>query len=371
MPDMRFAPPPSIGMKTKSGGLNQISVRSFNERLVLSLLRQHGALSRQDLGKKSGLSAQTVSVIVRALEKDGMILQGEKVRGRVGPPTIPMSLNPDGAFAIGIELGRSSARLAEVDFTGRIKSKPIVLAEDSLQALLSGVSEAAKRMVDGLPKERRSRVVGLGIAMLGDLASSDLELGAEIENTLSRSVGLPIFLQNDVTCAASAEVSFGSARLLDNFIYLFVDATVGCRLVLGGHIFSGRERVSLTSEGESNLQTLARELGLDPLADDFWSHDFDWQQNIDSVTSWSAKAANELVSKLNSALAFVDVDTVVIDGRLPIEIIDKIATSIESEIVTMPALAIEVVRGEIGESSKTIGAANLALNQTYMVQDED
>ena len=85
MPDMRFAPPLAMRVGDRGGGLNQTSVRTYNERLVMSLLRQRTSLSRMELGQHSGLSAQTVSVIVRALEKDGLVLPGEVQRGRVGP----------------------------------------------------------------------------------------------------------------------------------------------------------------------------------------------------------------------------------------------------------------------------------------------
>lgn len=369
MPDMRFAPPPSVGMKTKAGGLNQVSVRSFNERLVLSLLRQQGALSRQELGKKSGLSAQTVSVIVRALEKDGMILPGEKQRGRVGPPTIPMALNPDGAFAVGIELGRSHARMAEVDFTGRIRSMSTLRAPDgSMNGLLECLTDAARDLINGLSKNHRTRLVGLGVAMPAGLKPDDTLLGEEIEALLSPVTELPIILQNDVTCAASAEVSFGEARLLDDFIYFFVDSTVGCRLVLGGHIFSGRTGLSRGEVG--SLASLAKGLSIGEVSTEFWPHDFKWSGQESTFKAWSECAAEELVAMIQSALAFVDANTVVVDARLPSELTMKMVAAIEERLSDQPELALNVVQGAAGESAKAIGAANLAFNQAYMVQED-
>ena len=50
-------------------GTNQSGMREQNERLVLSLVRQHGALAKSDIARITGLSAQTVSVIMRALER--------------------------------------------------------------------------------------------------------------------------------------------------------------------------------------------------------------------------------------------------------------------------------------------------------------
>ncbi len=119
MPDMRFAPPPAIRVSDRSGGLNQMRVRTYNERLVMSLLRQHENLSRMELCQRSGLSAQTISVIARSLERDELIVSGEAQRGRVGPPTIPLSLRPDGAYAIGMKSGMKSTDLGLIDFIGQ------------------------------------------------------------------------------------------------------------------------------------------------------------------------------------------------------------------------------------------------------------
>ena len=63
------APPPAqLGRGTRQTG-----VRLYNERLVLSLIRLHGNLPKAEVAKLTGLSAQTVSVIIRQLEADGLL----------------------------------------------------------------------------------------------------------------------------------------------------------------------------------------------------------------------------------------------------------------------------------------------------------
>ena len=106
-----------------SGGSNQTRVRAYNERLVLSLVRLHGALSKADITRLSGLSAQTASVIMRAPEKDGLLLRGEPVRRRVGQPSIPMRLNPDAVLSFGGKIGRRSADPLLLDFVGNIRQR--------------------------------------------------------------------------------------------------------------------------------------------------------------------------------------------------------------------------------------------------------
>ncbi|MBA3447577.1 MAG: winged helix-turn-helix domain-containing protein, partial [Pseudaminobacter sp.] len=65
-------------------GTNQSGMREHNERLVLSLVRQHGSLAKSDIARMTRLSAQTVSVIMRELEEAGLLLRREPVRGKIG-----------------------------------------------------------------------------------------------------------------------------------------------------------------------------------------------------------------------------------------------------------------------------------------------
>ena len=60
-------------------GSNQSGMRAYNERLVLTLIRQAGAMAKAEIARRTGLSAQTVSVIMRALEADGLLERGEPV----------------------------------------------------------------------------------------------------------------------------------------------------------------------------------------------------------------------------------------------------------------------------------------------------
>src|SRR5258708_31450792 len=70
------------------------------------------------MGRRTGLSTETSSVIMKQLEDDGLLIRKEPMRGKVGQPSIPMSLNPEGAFSIGFKFGRRSAELVLMDFIG-------------------------------------------------------------------------------------------------------------------------------------------------------------------------------------------------------------------------------------------------------------
>ena len=79
-------------------GTNQTGMRDYNERLVLSLVRQHGALAKTDIARMTGLSAQTVSVIMRELEAERLLVRGAPVIktgfGTTGPGPEAVELDP-------------------------------------------------------------------------------------------------------------------------------------------------------------------------------------------------------------------------------------------------------------------------------------
>ena len=105
-------------LKTRSAlddlrGSNQSGVRAHNERLVLSILRGRGPTAKAEIARLTGLSAQTVSVITRGLEGEGLIERGAPVRGKVGQPSIPMRLSQSGAFFFGVKVGRRSADVGQ------------------------------------------------------------------------------------------------------------------------------------------------------------------------------------------------------------------------------------------------------------------
>jgi hypothetical protein len=79
-------------------GSSQGGLRQYNERVVLQAIRLHGALPGAEIARLTGLTAQTVSMITKSLIDDGYLRKGEPVRGKVGQPSVPLSLAPDKAL---------------------------------------------------------------------------------------------------------------------------------------------------------------------------------------------------------------------------------------------------------------------------------
>jgi hypothetical protein len=87
---------------------------------LLQAVRLHGPLPAALIARQSRLTAQTVSLITQRLLDDGLLLKGEPQRGKVGQPSVPLRLNPEGAYAIGIQVGRRRLDMVLVDDEGTL-----------------------------------------------------------------------------------------------------------------------------------------------------------------------------------------------------------------------------------------------------------
>ena len=206
-------------------GTNQSGMRAHNERLVLSLVRQHGSLAKSDIARATKLSAQTVSVIMRELERDGLLLRQAPVRGKVGQPSIPMSLNPEGAFFLGLKIGRRSAELVLIDFVGTVREmeqcsylypapdETVAFVRSGIRSLRAGLSpDAGSRASPGSVSPCRSNC-GTGPTRSARRARSWTNgAGWTFARRSSAKSDFPVYLQNDATSACGAELVFGTHR---------------------------------------------------------------------------------------------------------------------------------------------------------------
>ena len=231
-----------IRVRDPIGGSNQSGLRDQNARLVLSYIRRHGAMASAEIARRSGLSAQTVSNIVRALETQGLLNREAAVKGRVGKPSVPMALRPEGTYGLGLSIGRRSLELVLVDFKGRrVDSESTVYPYPSKQVVYNFARTQTEALISrhGLA---RSRVAGLGIARPNRIWEWGEFVGApegemrdwqstDLEAEMAALTGLSTVLENDATAACVAEHLLGRGHDLADFAYIFLGNFVGGGLV--------------------------------------------------------------------------------------------------------------------------------------------
>src|SRR5260221_9665026 len=101
---------------------------------------------------------------MKQLEDDGLLIRKEPMRGKVGQPSIPMSLNPEGAFSIGFKFGRRSAELVLMDFIGTARRfVRATYAYPAPEALEQIIRSRASAVPTQLSKHQLGKICGLGI----------------------------------------------------------------------------------------------------------------------------------------------------------------------------------------------------------------
>jgi predicted NBD/HSP70 family sugar kinase len=379
-------------------GSNQSGMRDHNERLVLSLVRQETALAKSDIARMTGLSAQTVSVIMRSLEQDGLLVRGEPVRGRIGQPSVPMSLDADGAFFFGLKIGRRSADLILVDFLGRVRaSRRRVYRYPTPGAVVGFVAEVLPELSGQMGPAIRNRIMGMGVAMPFQLWNWVSVLGVpqeemdawrsgDIGAELAAALGLPVYVQNDATSACGAELIFGKGERPKDFLYFYFGTFIGGGLVMNGQLFLGRTgnaaavgsiQVPAPGGGTRRLIDLASmsvlaeamEAAGEP-SDHLWTQHDHWEVSDAVLSPWLDQAAGALAHATLAAAALLEVQTVLIDGWMPVAVRAELVRRTEAALLRMDlaGIAPPVIReGTVGADARALGAAAIPLSQRYLI----
>ncbi len=379
-------------------GSSQGGVRQYNERVVLQAIRQHGALPGAEIARLTRLTAQTVSLITKRLLDDGLLVKGEPVRGKVGQPSVPLALNPEGAYSIGIKVGRRSMDMLLLDFTGQVcERSSLAYAFPDPDALLVEIEQRLRAFRKTLGPARRERLQGIGIAAPLSLGGWQKLLGVDpkvadkwnhvdLSARVEKLSGLPVSFVKDTAAACVAELVAGGGRSVRSFLYIFVDTFIGGGLVIDSHLRSGlngnagavgslplglaegrKEPAQLLSVASLlNLETLYDKAGLDigAVVDDR-ALEAPWRGHTDA---WLKEACPAIALTINTAACLLDLDGVIIDGSFGRALLDALLAKLHEamdrydwEGVARPALR----PGTIGSDARALGGALLPLYDNF------
>jgi len=387
------------GPRLRPRGTNQVGMRQFNERVVLQALRVHGSTPKAELARLTGLTAQTIGLITARLDQDQLLTREAPLRGRVGQPSVPMGLNPDGAFAVGIKIGRRSADWLLVDFTGRVRERLVLdYAFPDTAVLLPAIKTNLNRLLDGLGPLRK-RVVGVGVAapfqiggwhrMLGltddqSQAWNEIDLASAVQSLTE----LPVSFAKDTSAACVAELLQGRGRDIRSFLYLFMDTFVGGGLVLHSHLYRGLHGnagavASMPLQGASTGGDLPPQLisqaSLWDLEQRFREHALDLMAAYDDralqapwlphTRGWIERAALALAQCIVAGTAFLDVEAVVMDGAMAPGLLRELwaRTSEALSAYNWEGLHAQprLELGSIGSDARALGGALLPLHASF------
>jgi len=378
-----------IKVRELSGGVNQSGVRDYNERLILSILQRRGPTPGADVARLTGLSPQTVSIILRKLEADEILRRGDPIRGKVGKPSIPMELNPEGVFSIGMKIGRRSAELLLLDFSGAPRDQQFTSYDYPFPDTVFGfLREGLQTILENQPARVRERVCGIGIGTpfelwrwhdLTGIAADRFRSWKDVD--FAKEVGkhsdLPIFVVNDATAACHAEQLYGRGKEFRDYAYFFIGSFVGGGVTLNGTVFEGNQgnagalgSMRTTGPlGESQqlidvaslhlLEARLVDVGVDPGI--MWLRPQDWSSIARYVTPWIGETAQELAKASLSICSVIDFEAILIDGAFPADVREELVTRVSRYILNQDKRGLispSIEAGSVGETARSIGAAS-------------
>lgn len=379
-------------------GASPRAVRQHNERLILTALRRDGAASAPELAEQAGLTPQAVSGILRALEEEGLVRRGEPERGRVGKPRVPVHLAPDGAFALGLKIGRRGADLCLVDFTGAVRAETYTTYRwPEPGPVLTFLRESHAELVGRLTPAERDRIVGVGICKPYEIWNwhetigappdrlapwRDIDLAAEVE----AFAGVPGYIENDSTAACRAELVYGRGREFRDFASIFVGSFVGGGVVLRGAVFDGvygnagaygslpvrqadgREAQLIDAASIYLLEEEILRLGLD--ASGLWTVPMDWTPFAAALDPWLARAGDELARAAIAICAVIDFEAVLIDGAFPADVRARLVEETRAALDRHDRRGLAPIRieeGLVGGNARALGAASIPLAERFFL----
>ncbi|MER8043723.1 ROK family transcriptional regulator [Streptomyces sp. NPDC094032] len=227
---------------------SQSSLHRANLERVVRAVRMAGSLTQAEIARATGLSAATVSNIVRELKEGGTVEVTPTSAG--GRRARSVSLSGDAGIVIGVDFGHTHLRVA----VGNLAHQ--VLAEEAepldVDASAAEGFDRAERLVTRLIAATgigREKVVGVGLGVPGPIDVSSGLLGSTSilpgwsginpAEELSARLGVPVHVDNDANLGALGELVWGSGRGVKDLAYIKVASGVGAGLVIDGRVYRG------------------------------------------------------------------------------------------------------------------------------------
>ncbi len=320
------------------------------------------------------------------------------MRGKIGKPSIPIELDPDGVLSFGLKIGRRSADLLLLDLSGKVRGQLHTAYEYAMpDAVFGFLKEGLDTLLAQIPERLVSRICGIGIGTpfelwkwhdLTGIAAESFRSWKDInfEAEVAAFSDLPVSVINDATAACRAERLYGRGNTYRDYAYFFIGSFVGGGVVLNGTVFEGNQGNagalgSMRSTGPLGeaqqlidvaslhlLESRVIEAGLDPAV--IWRQPQDWSSLARHVEPWIGQTAQELAKASLSICSVIDFEAVLIDGAFPPEVRDQLVERTRRYLANQDKRGLiepRIEAGSIGHNARAVGAASSPIFSQFLL----
>ncbi|KND33825.1 ROK family transcriptional regulator [Streptomyces acidiscabies] len=382
---------------------------------VFTVLAEAGDVTRPRLAQLAGLSKPTVSSAVAELESAGLAARTGTTSGTTGRSAAVYRIGPAAGTVLAVDLGSTHTAVRACTLDGTVVASHTAREEELPAEVVRGVLWGLAReelgpvrgVVVAVPDVVRlgggvrgvsgPGAGGPGVGIQNDVrAAVDPRLASDPHSpsgphpatpsvaaaidALALPSHLPVHIENNVNCAALAELHEGAAKGRHTFGYLQVGYGIGLGIVVGGHVLRGaggaageiarlpypwlpdRESVLEGMEayvGAGSLMRRVREGWTEGCVPEGAAELFALAGNgHEAAARFVAGHAREVGRLAAAAVAVLDPGLIVLGGGIGAN--PQLLPGVRAELARL-SWPTEVVGSEVGEDATVAGAARLAV----------
>lgn len=227
-----------------------LNTRRVNRQRLLEAVRRSGPISRADLAKATRLSPPTVSALVEdLLHEVGLMREVGVGTSKGGRPPIMLQFNGEFGYLVGVDVGSRTLRVALADLQGKVLARHQVPTDPAGgTAIIDQIGVIVDEVFTSTRRDR-SKLYAVGVGAPG---MTNVQTGRVIRavnlpgwvdlplrDLVQARLGAPVRVDNDANMAALGERWQGSARRVNDFVFLALGAGVGAGVVVGGRLHRG------------------------------------------------------------------------------------------------------------------------------------
>ena len=235
---------------------SQADIRQINRENVLTLIGEHGSISRRDICTLLGSSMTTVLKITDYLEGKGLVsVSVEEKSGRGRHPEI-VSLIPQSMLTLAIDYDGRKTDIALCDYYGRVLDISSVPATRDIVIFFQDTLPSSIERFLRNRKESCNRILGIGLCLPGNFSKTGkYNIGPlpqflnsdKFEDNLSvfRSrMGFPVYCCNDANASAYGEFISRRNDGLRDLVFLYAGMGLGAGLILDSRLRLGEHNMA-------------------------------------------------------------------------------------------------------------------------------
>ena len=223
-------------------GKNQLYRKRIVNHLYFSRM-----LSCAEISERIEKSLSLTTKILNELVEEGYVIETGHAPSSGGRRPQMYSLKPDMMYTVSVAVDQFATRLVVMDMQNRYigKMESIELNLAGSPGALGIIADKINGIIDksGIPK---SKIAGIGISMPGFIdAKEGMNYSfpgngqGAITSFIESKTGVPVFIDNDSSLVALAELKFGAALKKKNVMVINVGWGIGLGLILNNVLFRG------------------------------------------------------------------------------------------------------------------------------------